>query len=56
MRLQHARRISKSASESLCAMYSPPHACRMQASGGRDFVYAKQLDRARRNLKPTSTT
>ena len=23
--------------------------------GGRDFVYAKQLDRARRNLKPTST-
>ena len=33
---------------------SPPHAGLAQASGGRDFVYAKQLDRARRNLKPTT--
>ena len=34
--------------------HSPPHAGLAQASGGRDFVYAKQLDRARRNLKPTT--
>ena len=31
-----------------------PRVPALQVPGGRDFVYPKQLDRARRNLKPTS--
>ena len=30
-----------------------PRVPALQVPGGRDFVYPKQLDRARRNLKPT---
>ena len=39
----------------LFTILSPPARLPEQVPGGRDFVYAKQLDRARRNfLKPTS--